>query len=306
MNERPTCLFIVFFFSLFTFHVRALGLDSGNIISLQVHPIQPTGACVCLVNKENRCCYANIGASIYFQKKLLQDKVPELTHAPPPTSPTVNALPPTTLALMPQQIFYVEGFFVTGERFPVCKYIYEELCRKSNNGYKIMASNLSAVYMIEDYPTEMKYLAEHSSILFGNIDEFRKLAEIYQIAEVEDLIYHLITVPKTSRGKVVICTRGPESVFYSCAGDGSDGTLMERNDKTEMYLNREYMFEPVSPEKVVDTTGCGDAFVAGFLFAYLRGESIGTCVAKGVEVASSKIIYVGGSLIPTRNEIKRL
>lgn len=268
-----------------------------------MHPIQPTGACVCLVNKENRCCYANIGASIYFQKKLLQEKVPELTQAPPPTSPTVTALPATTLSLLPSQIFYVEGFFVTGDRYPVCKYIFEELCKKSNNGYKILASNLSAVYMIEDYPNEMKYLAERSSLLFGNIDEFRKLADIYQMAEVDDLIYHLLTKPNLSRGKVIICTRGPESVFYSCAGDS---TVKERNDKTEMYLNREYQFEPVAPERVVDTTGCGDAFVAGFLYDYLRGESIGKCVAKGVEVASSKITYVGGSLITMRNEIKRL
>lgn len=248
---------------------------------------------MCLVNKENRCCYANIGASIYYEKKLLQQKAHELVMPPIQT---------TTLTSVAQQIFYVEGFFVTGNRFPVCQYIYKELCQKT--GHKLFSSNLSACYMIEDYQTEMKFLAEHSNILFGNIEEFQKLAEIYKFDDVKDLIYHLITLPKVSVGKVIICTRGPQSVFYSCAGVPGAGTV--RNDKTEMYLNREYCFEPVAVPLILDTTGCGDAFVAGFFYAYLRSESIERCVAKGVEVASSKITNVGGSLYTIRSQIKRL
>ena len=45
---------------------------------------------------------------------------------------------------------------------------------------------------------------------------------------------------------------------------------------------------------VVDTTGAGDAFAAGFLGARLRGETIARCLAFGVELAALAVTRVGG------------
>ncbi len=44
----------------------------------------------------------------------------------------------------------------------------------------------------------------------------------------------------------------------------------------------------------VDTTGAGDAFVAGFLSAHVRGEAVTACLDAGIAVASQAISRYGG------------
>lgn len=235
---------------------------------LQTFENHPTGTCVCLIHKENRCCYANIGASIHFEKEYFQSQ--DLIVDRPP-----GELWPNT------QIFYIEGFFITGQRFSVCKYIIDEVCQ-SSDGSRIFATNLSAEYLIENYPNQIKYLAENCSILFGNRNEFNKLAELYQMTRAEDIISHLIkTKSKAIKDKIIVCTQGADCVLYSASA--------------EMLINEEFHFDPVPNGKIIDTTGCGDAFVAGFFYNFLRNQKIESCVSKAVDVALKKLTSIGGT-----------
>lgn len=45
---------------------------------------------------------------------------------------------------------------------------------------------------------------------------------------------------------------------------------------------------------VVDTTGAGDAFAAGFVAALLRGESVDACLAAGIAGGAKAVQFVGG------------
>ena len=45
----------------------------------------------------------------------------------------------------------------------------------------------------------------------------------------------------------------------------------------------------VKAEKVVNTIGAGDSFIAGFLFGIVSGWSIDACLHKGAEVASGVV-----------------
>lgn len=178
-----------------------------------------------------------------------------------------------------KQIFYIEAFFITCNRFSLCKYIVDDVCAPSQ-GLKLLAINLSAEYIIEQHSEQIKYLAEHSNILFGNRDEFDRLAVSYQLSNAKDVIAHLMKIKRNeSVDKIIVCTHGPDSVLYS----------------TESQINKEFHFEAVPKSKIVDTTGCGDAFTAGFFYAYLRQESVERCVDEGVKVASKKLTSVGGT-----------
>lgn len=150
------------------------------------------------------------------------------------------------------------------------------------DGSKIFATNLSAKYLIESRTSQIKYLAESASILFGNRDEYNKLAESYELTRAEDVISHLLnTKSKAIKDKIIICTQGAGSVLFSSS--------------FQNQVNKEFHFDPVPKEKIIDTTGCGDAFVAGFFHAFLKNETVERCVAKGVEVALKKITSVGST-----------
>jgi len=51
---------------------------------------------------------------------------------------------------------------------------------------------------------------------------------------------------------------------------------------------------PAPKVEVVDTTGAGDAFAAGFLSAELRGEPMETCLRRGIEAGAAAVTQIGG------------
>ena len=55
---------------------------------------------------------------------------------------------------------------------------------------------------------------------------------------------------------------------------------------------------PACPARVLDTTGAGDALCAGFLSAWLSGETPGDALSRGVEVAARAVELVGARPSP--------
>lgn len=65
-------------------------------------------------------------------------------------------------------------------------------------------------------------------------------------------------------------------------------------DHTAVFVNGELIAEiPVPPAPVIDTTGAGDAFWAGFLTAIESGGSLESAVERGHEVAAIKVGRLG-------------
>jgi fructoselysine 6-kinase len=48
------------------------------------------------------------------------------------------------------------------------------------------------------------------------------------------------------------------------------------------------------PVRVIDTTGAGDSFIAGFLSAHLAGKPVGACLAQGHAAAAQTCLIFGG------------
>jgi len=59
------------------------------------------------------------------------------------------------------------------------------------------------------------------------------------------------------------------------------------------------------PERLVDPTGAGDAFVGGFLAEYVRGEDCSWCSCVGAAVASLVVEGIGPTFFGDREEIIR-
>ncbi|MCL6655289.1 hypothetical protein A6R70_23730 [Agrobacterium rubi] len=53
--------------------------------------------------------------------------------------------------------------------------------------------------------------------------------------------------------------------------------------------------KPAQPVVVVDTTGAGDAFNAGFINAWLNGEANTDCVEAGIYAGTLSVQVAGGA-----------
>lgn len=60
------------------------------------------------------------------------------------------------------------------------------------------------------------------------------------------------------------------------------------------FVGDERAHSPATPVAVVDTTGAGDTFDAGFLAGWLRGESLQTCLDLGTYCGSQTTTQLGG------------
>ncbi len=65
----------------------------------------------------------------------------------------------------------------------------------------------------------------------------------------------------------------------------------------QIILNKDsIIIKPEKIEKLVDTTGAGDIFAAGFLLEYIKNNSLEECGKKGVSLASQIIQKYGARL----------
>ena len=74
--------------------------------------------------------------------------------------------------------------------------------------------------------------------------------------------------------------------------------VITRGEKGAVAINGEEIFESDIKKnlKIVDLTGAGDLFAAGFLHGYINELSIKECLEKGTEMSSRVIQQIGARL----------
>lgn len=72
-------------------------------------------------------------------------------------------------------------------------------------------------------------------------------------------------------------------------------------------LDEQTFHSPAMKVNALDTTGAGDCFNAGFLYSYLRGESLKTCLQSGNICGGLSTTAVGGMPgAPTADQVEKL
>ena len=141
---------------------------------------------------------------------------------------------------------------------------------KAINNAKKVAMSLSDQFCVDRHkPHFLELVKEKLDITFANEQEISSLIEAKNFAEVINFSKQL--------NKLIIITRGEKGAV------AINGNEVIEND-VHKNLN------------IVDLTGAGDLFAAGFLHGYVNKYPIKECLEKGTEMSSKVIQQIGARL----------
>jgi sugar/nucleoside kinase (ribokinase family) len=161
------------------------------------------------------------------------------------------------------QVTFLEGYLFDR---PEAKEAYWKASRVAHDADRRVALTLSDTFCVERHRAEWRDLvADQVDILFANE------AEALALYEVDT--FHEALAAARADVEVVAITRGPR------------GSVVARHDEVEHI--------EAHPVEVVDTTGAGDLYAAGFLFGFTRGRSMASCGKLGSVAASAVLGHTG-------------
>ncbi|GJD99741.1 adenosine kinase [Methylobacterium isbiliense] len=161
---------------------------------------------------------------------------------------------------------YLEGYLWDP---PAAKDAFRKAAQVAHAAGNQVALTLSDAFCVDRYRDEFLGLIRDGSldILFANIHELKSL---YQTADAETALSAL----RAETGLLGVVTRSEE------------GALVVTRGETRAV--------PASPvREVVDTTGAGDLFAAGFLAGLARGLDHADCARLGAVAAAEVIQHIG-------------
>ena len=161
------------------------------------------------------------------------------------------------------EITFLEGY-LWDEGDP--KLAFDKAIQNSNK----VAMSLSDSFCVERHrPHFLEIVKNKIDITFANEQEIISLIEAKNFEEVVSFCQYL--------GKMIIITRG---------------------EKGSVAINNTEVVECESKKdlKIVDLTGAGDLFAAGYLHGYINNLTVNESLAKGTEMSSKIIQQIGARL----------
>lgn len=158
------------------------------------------------------------------------------------------------------KVTYLEGYLWDP---PGAKQAFIEAADLAHDADRLVSLSLSDPFCVDRYRDEFRDLVEqHIDVVFANEDE---ICSLYQVDKFDDALQHV-------RGhcKIAALTRSAK------------GSVIVAGDEVHVIDA-----EPV--EQVVDTTGAGDAYAAGFLYGLTQGKPLDECGRLG-GIASAEVI----------------
>lgn len=155
---------------------------------------------------------------------------------------------------------FIEGYLWDEEN---AKQAVLKACEIAHKYGRQVAFTLSDKSYLQQYRLEMlDLIKKHIDIVFGNEEEIKALFDNNDFETCLDNIKTMVSIAaitRNAKGSVVV------------------------EGRTKIFIEAEEI------SKVVDTTGAGDAYAAGFLYGLSKGRSLGTCALIG-GIAAAEII----------------
>lgn len=162
------------------------------------------------------------------------------------------------------RVTYLEGYLWDPED---AKEAFRTAAQAARAAGREVALSLSDPFCVDRHRADFLDLIEgHVDILFANEAEIMALYQVDDFGAALDKVKghcKVAALTRSEKGSVVVSAAGVETVAAA----------------------------PVT--QVIDTTGAGDAYAAGFLYGYTRNEALETCARMGGIAAAEVIAQIG-------------
>ncbi|WP_234730524.1 adenosine kinase [Acidocella facilis] len=172
------------------------------------------------------------------------------------------------------KVTYLEGYLFDP---PAAQSAFIEAARMARAAGQEVALSLSDAFCVDRHREGFKRLiAEGVDILFANETEICSLYEVNSFEEA--------------------ATRAALDVKIAVLTRSEQGSLILRGEESVLI--------PAEEVALVDSTGAGDAYAAGFLTAYTRGQGLEAAGKLGTKAAALAIARIGAR--PPAHELRAL
>ncbi len=159
-------------------------------------------------------------------------------------------------------ITYLEGYLFDP---PAAQSAFRLAARTARQAGRKVALSLSDAFCVNRHRAAFTELLCDIDVLFANEAEICALFEVNDFAAAVDAVRTLVPLAALTQGE-----------------DGS--TIIHDSDIIRIAAE---------PTKLIDSTGAGDAYAAGFLAAYMAGRNLEICGRAGAMAASEIISQYG-------------
>lgn len=169
------------------------------------------------------------------------------------------------------KVTYLEGYLFDREQ---AKEAFRQAAKMAHAAGKKVALTLSDPFCVDRHRDEfLELVKNHVDILFANEQEILSLYKTDDVSKVKPHC-ELAMITRSEKGSVIVHEKGRINVKA----------------------------EPVA--RVMDTTGAGDLYAAGFLYGYTQGKPLEVC-GRIASIAAAEIVAQVGAR-PQRNLAKLL
>lgn len=161
-------------------------------------------------------------------------------------------------------VLYLEGYLFDRDE---AKAAFRRAASIAHSHGRVVSLTLSDSFCVDRHRDDFRALVrDEIDLLFANEDELKSLYEVDGFDDAVDLLRrdcHIAAVTRSEKGAVIVTRDDVHSV-------------------------------PAAPvDRVVDTTGAGDLFAAGFLRGLTQGKDLTSCARIGAIAAAEVIAHVG-------------
>lgn len=162
------------------------------------------------------------------------------------------------------QVTYLEGYLFDQ---PDAKEAFRQAAAVAHRAGRRVALTLSDPFCVHRHRDEFLHLVEHAvEVLFANEEEICALYQVDDFDAALQRVRHHTEIAALTRGK--------------------RGSIIVSDDDV-------HVIDAVPAPRLVDTTGAGDQYAAGFLYGLTHGHDVSTCGRLGSLAAGEVISHLG-------------